>query len=268
MVQGNTIIENQHAGDILVSIITPCYNSSRHIEEMINSVLQQTFKHWELIIVDNGSSDNSIEIVQSFSLEDSRIKLKYSEKGAAIARQKGIEAAKGKYISFLDADDLWHKEKLHEQVNFMEKNDIKFCYHPYLYIDEVGNELGKIREAPEKISYKSQLKGNRIGCLSVMYLREAARDTKIPNLRKRNDAALWLKILKELDYGCRLNTNLAYYRVSDNSLSSGSKLDLLKYHFELYRISEKFSTIKSLYYVMWNIIVFIDIQLRMIKRNE
>lgn len=260
MVLDNNHLNVKASGNVLISIVTPAFNEEHHIEEMIQCVINQSFTDWELIIVDNRSTDNTISIVNKFIQSDSRIKLEMSEKGAAKARQKGIEIAVGKYIAFLDADDLWHKDKLNQQYKFMEESNVVFSYHPYAYIDELSNEIGVVRNVPAKITYESQLRGNRIGCLSVMYLKDSAANTAIPNLLKRNDAALWLRILKEVKVGHRLDLNLGFYRLSNNSLSSGSKLKLLKHHFKMYRESEKFSLFKSIYYVLWNMFVFLDIK--------
>lgn len=252
---------------VIVSVVMPCYNSERFIEESILSVLHQSFQDFELIIVDNGSSDKSLEIIEKYASQDSRISLFFSDNGAALARQKGIEVSSGKYIAFLDTDDLWHEDKLKYQTDFMEQHKLDFSYHPYTLLSDEGKQLNQVREVPERITYESQLKGNRIGCLTVMYRRDVTKDTAIPNLQKRNDSALWLKILKNVKEGKRLNKNLAYYRVSDESLSSGPKARLLKYHYRLYRESEKFSVLKSIYYVIWNIYVFIDISRNWLKKQ-
>ena len=248
----------------LVSIITPCYNSEKYISETIDSVVNQTYKHWELIIVDDISTDNSVEIIKKYSLKDSRIKYFILEEkgGASIARNKAIREATGTYIAFLDADDIWKPNKLEKQIQFMEKNNYDFTYHNYELIDESSNKFNKIRLAPKKITYRRALLGCSFGCLSVMYNSENIGKPQIKRLDKRNDDALWFKILKQTKNGYLLNENLALYRIGNNSISSGSKIKLLKYHFKLYRNSN-FSCISSCFFTFTNVVIYF-----WNKRNE
>lgn len=238
----------------LVSIITPSYNSSIFIKETINSVLAQSYQNWEMIIVDDVSSDNSIQVIEKFIVNDNRIKLIQLEKnsGAAVVRNKAIEIAEGKYIAFLDSDDLWLPEKLEKQIEFMEKNNSALSYSNYNLIDEEGNDLNIIKNPISKITYKEQLKENQIGCLTAIYDQEKLGKIYMPLIRKRQDYGLWLNILKKIDHADKIDEVLAIYRVRKNSISS-NKFEMLKYNFDLFNKHQKLSKLKSFYYLCWNI---------------
>ena len=242
----------------LVSIVTPCYNAEKYLEETIQSVIKQSYENWELIIVDDISTDRSIEIINSYVKNDSRIRCYSLEKkgGASIARNKAIMESKGKYIAFLDSDDVWKKDKLQKQVKFMEDNHIYFSYHNYELINEKSKTLNKLRIAPKSITYNRALLGCSIGCLSVMYNCEVIGKVQIKRLDKRNDDALWFKILKKAKKGYLLNENLAFYRIGNNSISSGNKAKLLKYHYLLYRHAQEYTILCSLFFTCTNIIIY------------
>jgi len=240
----------------LVSIITPSYNSSRFISQTVESVLSQTYKNWEMIIVDDLSPDNSNEIIEEYIKKDSQIKLIKLEKnsGPAVARNRAIEEAKGRFIAFLDADDLWHPEKLEKQISFMKKNNYELSYTSYATMDESGEALTTIMKAKSKLNYQDLLKSNKIGCLSAIY--DTAKIGKIymPLIKKRQDYGLWLRVLKKVDYAYGMGEVLGTYRIMSYSVSS-NKIDLLKYNYALFREHEKFSVLKSLYYLGWNIYI-------------
>lgn len=242
----------------LVSIVTPSFNASEFIEETIQSVLNQTYQNWEMIIVDDISTDDTVKIIDKYCMIDDRIHLfVLNEKGgASLARNKAIREAKGKYIAFLDADDVWKPTKLEKQVKFMQENDCAFSYHNYDLIDENSKSLHIRRIAPSSINLKRALIGCSIGCLSAMYDANKIGLIQIKRIDKRNDDALWFKILEKCDKGILLDEVLALYRVSNNSLSSGSKIKLLKYHYRLYRINMQFNPIKSIFYTMTNVLVY------------
>ena len=242
----------------LISIVTPTYNGENFIAETIKSVQAQTYEHWEMLIVDDLSTDNTVEIVKAFAAQDARIKffILPEKGGASLARNKAIREAKGDYIAFLDADDLWKPEKLEKQLAFMKEAQVAFCYHHYSLIDEAGQALHIRRIAPEKLSFHRALLGCSIGCLSVMYHAKAVGLIQIERLDKRNDDALWLKILEKCQWGRLLDEDLAYYRIVERSLSSGSKVKLLKYHYRLYRNIMNYHAIKSLYYTICNVFVY------------
>lgn len=238
----------------LVSVITPIYNGEKTIEKTIKSVLEQTYNKFEMIIVDDLSSDNTVNIIKKYQKKDKRIKLFILNKkgGASGARNFALKKATGKYIAFLDGDDLWKKNKLEKQVNFMEDNDIYFSYTDYSYIDSEGNNLNQYRKCPKKISYFRMLLGDSVGCLTVMYNKDKVGKIKIPDLKKRNDYALWCVILKKVKVGYKYNEILSIYRKSSESLSSGKKYKLLKYHYRMHREVNKLNVVCSLFFTITN----------------
>lgn len=239
----------------LLSIITPLYNSENYIEETIKSVQSQTYTDWEMIIIDDCSSDNGVRIVENYMKSDEKIKLIQLKEnsGGAIARNTGIKEAKGEYIAFLDSDDLWHQEKLEKQIKFMEDNKFYFTYTWYEKISEKGELLNSIVKSKSKVDYKELLKSNQIGCLTAIYNQEKFGKIYMPNIKKRQDYAMWLEILKKIDYGYCLEENLGFYRVRENSVSS-NKLDLIKYNFNLFYKIQKLSLFKSIHYLGCNIL--------------
>jgi len=241
----------------LVSIIMPSYNSENFIAQTIESVLAQTYKNWELIISDDCSRDSSIEIIESYAKEDIRIHLITLEKnsGPAIARNIAIEKAQGKYIAFLDSDDIWISNKLEKQINFMENKQISFSFSSYQIINEDGKHLKTfyIKIKDSKINYFDLLKTNSIGCLTAVYNQKILGKIYIENVHKE-DYSLWLKILKKVDYAYGIQEPLAKYRIHKNSISA-NKLKASQYQWKIYRDIEKLSIIKSIYYFMhytWN----------------
>ncbi len=230
------------------------YNSENFIEVTIQSVQSQTYENWEMIIVDDVSKDRGPEIVERYIKKDKRIKLIKLEKnsGGAVARNRAIKEAKGKYIAFLDSDDLWHPEKLEKQIKFMEENNYDFTYTWYQKMDEEGNLLDEVVRSEDKVDYTRFLKSNQIGCLAGMYNAEKLGKIYMPLIRKRQDYALWLRVLKKVDYGYCLKENLAQYRIVNGSVSS-NKINLIKYNWKLFREIEKLSIFKSFYYLSWNI---------------
>ncbi|WBU90702.1 glycosyltransferase family 2 protein [Cellulophaga omnivescoria] len=238
-----------------VSIVTPVYNSEKFVSDCIQSVQDQTYENWEHILVDDCSSDLSASIIKEFAKTDSRViyvKLKKNS-GAGVSRNKAIELASGSYIAFLDSDDIWHKDKLGRQIEFMVKNKHNFSFSSYDVIDEKGNVLSKSKKVLNHVNYNRALFKNPIGCLTVIYNCDSLGKHYMPSIRKRQDYALWLKLLKITDaYG--LNLNLASYRIVNNSISS-NKLDLLKYEWKIYREEEKLSFIKSSFYLFTAVVL-------------
>lgn len=235
--------------DDLVSIITPVYNAERFVEETIKSVQSQTYANWEMILVDDLSDDNSEAIIKSMQEKDRRIKyIKLKENsGAAVARNTGIENSRGRYIAFLDSDDLWKCNKLEKQIDFMKVNNYGFTFTSYELMSEDGTRSNKIVKVPEKINYDGLLKNTIIGCLTVMIDRNIVGDFRMPLLRKGQDTATWLKILKtNCKYAYGMNENLANYRLVEGSISS-NKIGALKRTWNTYRNVEKLSLIKSCY---------------------
>jgi teichuronic acid biosynthesis glycosyltransferase TuaG len=236
----------------LVSIITPSYNSSKFIKDCIASVFSQTYKNWEMIIVDDCSKDNSKEIISELSTKDKRIKPIFLEKnvGAAEARNAAIRQSKGKYVAFLDSDDLWSPKKLEKQLSFMYENEIAFSYTNYQFMSENGADLSNIILAPEKMTYDSYLKNTIIGCLTVIIDREKSGEFEMPNIRSSHDMALWLLIMKRGFSAYGLDENLARYRIVSTS-NTASKWHAVNDVWKVYRQVEKLSFIYSAWCFVW-----------------
>ena len=235
-----------------VSIITPTYNCAHFIGETIESVINQTYQDWEMLIVDDCSKDNTEEIVKQYSQNDNRIKYIKIEQnsGAAMARNKAMELATGKYMAFLDSDDIWAKDKLDKQIKFMEENNYNITCTEYEQIDEVGQSLNKIIKVKKKVDYNGVLLTCPVGNSTVMYNVENLGKFEVPNIRKRNDDALWLQMLKKEKYIYGMDDVLMKYRIRSNSISS-NKIDLVKYHWYLYREIEKISIIRSIFHICY-----------------
>lgn len=232
----------------LVTVVTANYNAAKFVAETIDSVFAQTYRNWEMIIVDDCSSDNGAEIIETYLEKDGRIRLIRLEEngGPAVARNRAIEEAKGRYIAFLDSDDLWMPDKLEKQIAFMKEKSAVFSYGAYDLIDEEGNALGHF-EVPQKQNYSQLLKTCPIGCLTAIYDTRKLGKVAMPLIRKRQDYGLWLKLLKRTEYAYGLNETLAVYRVRKNSVSS-NKFKAARYQWKIYRDVEKMGRFKSLYY--------------------
>lgn len=221
----------------LVSIIMPSYNTAQYIRQSIQSVLAQTYLNWELIIVDDCSSDNTENVVSVF-LNDNRIKFLKNERnsGAAVSRNRALREARGKWIAFLDSDDLWEPEKLEKQIAFMEENNYKFTYTDYR-IRLNGELLPYVYTGPKKITAHKLKNYCYFSTITVMYDREYVGLVQIADIKKNNDYALWLKVIeKTLCY--RFPMCLSVYVKHDNSISSGSKIKLIRHHYILWRKAE------------------------------
>ncbi|MDD3416498.1 MAG: glycosyltransferase family 2 protein [Lachnospiraceae bacterium] len=237
----------------LVSIITPSFNTGKFIGETIGSVLNQSYKNWEMIIVDDCSTDDSIEVVRSF--RDERIKLiaNQTNSGAALSRNLAIKEAKGKWIAFLDSDDLWDPNKLEKQVNFMKKNNYYFSYTNYIEIDENTRPNGKSITGPKVITARTLNNFCYQGCLTVMYNRENIGLIQIKDLPKNNDYALWLKVIEKAD--CYLlPESLASYRKRQGSISNHSYYKLIKHHYYLWKYGEDKNTFSATVFTVRNLI--------------
>ncbi|MEA1880684.1 MAG: glycosyltransferase family 2 protein [Campylobacterota bacterium] len=235
---------------LLVSIITPSYNAQDFLQPCIDSVLSQTYRNWELIIVDDCSSDNSQKIIEMYAKKDSRIKPIFLQQnvGAAMARNHAITAAKGEYIAFLDSDDTWLPHKLEKQLTFMQKENLAFSYASYYTMSETGQETGKFI-VPENISYESILRTCSIGCLTAIYDVNKLGKTYMIDASKGEDLALWLNIMKRIKVTQGIQEPLAHYRIQSNSLSS-NKLNAAKAQWYVYRKAEDLGILKSSYYML------------------
>ena len=238
--------------DGLVSVIMPLYNCAAFITDTIHSLQSQTYENWELVAVDDCSTDNTAEIVQALAAEDPRIRYFCLEKnsGAAVARTVSMENADGEYMAFLDSDDLWHPEKLKRQLAFMQEHDYAFSCTSYAQINEQGEPLGKIKRCIPKTNYNRLLLDNPVGNSTVMYSVKKMGKFTVPNIRKRNDYALWLKMLKKEQYVYGLPEVLMYYRVCSNSISS-NKFKLIKYNWIVYRELEHLNVFRSAFHVAY-----------------
>lgn len=236
--------------ETLVSIITACYNSSFSISKTIESVLSQTYSNWEMLIVDDCSTDNSLLIIQSYCKKDSRIRYLKTDKPSgspALPRNIGIEHAIGEYIAFLDSDDIWLPNKLQEQYDFLEQNNYSFIYSNYEKISWDGKRAGRIIKLRNSSSYWDILESCSIPCLTVLLKRELVGHIRFKPMPKE-DYGFWLEILRK---GCiAYNTDKvhALYRESSNSRSS-NKLAMFKNQWKILRNIEKVKKIPALYFM-------------------
>jgi len=233
-----------------VSIIVPMYNAEKFIGKTIESVLSQTYENWEMLIMNDVSTDNSLAVVSEFAKKDDRIKVVNTKKNMGVVKGRNylIDLASGKYIAFLDADDYWHSEKLEKQVQFMEEKNAGISCTEYTRVRENGEKINEVVIKSE-ISYTDMLKNNYLGCLTVMYDVEKVGKRYFKELEKNEDYVLWLEIVKDVKIIYGLKENLAYYRVLDNSRSS-NKVKTAKVRWEIYRKVEKLSLLKSIYYFL------------------
>ena len=231
----------------------PSYNTARFIGESIASVFAQTYTNWELLIVDDCSTDNTDEIIAQFN--DPRITYVKNEKnsGAAVSRNRALALAKGKWIAFLDSDDLWAPQKLEKQLKFMAENGFAFSYTCYEEVDENGSPTGTLVGGPKRITKTGMFNYCWPGCLTVMYNREVVGDIQIADIRKNNDYAIWLKACRKAD--CYLlSETLASYRKRGGSISNHSYVALIKWHYKLYREAECLNPVSSLWITMRNLL--------------
>jgi glycosyltransferase involved in cell wall biosynthesis len=247
-------IQEKHKSEDLVSIIMPAYNCSEYIGITIDSVIAQTYKNWEIIIIDDCSSDNTEEVVKEYISKDPRIiyhKLDENS-GAAVARNRAIDLAEGKYMAFLDSDDVWFPEKLTKQISCMKEYGYNFTCTSYTKIDENGNYLNRTIRAQSKRDYNGVLK-TCPGNSTVIYDAESLGKFKIPNIKKRNDYVMWLQVIKKEKYLYGLVEPLSSHRIRTNAISS-NKSSLVSYHWKVYREIEKLSIMESSYLVLYWII--------------
>ncbi|MEG1410455.1 MAG: glycosyltransferase family 2 protein [Terrisporobacter sp.] len=234
--------------EYLVSIITPVYNSAEFIEETIISVQNQTYANWELLLIDDCSKDDSAAIIEKYRVKDDRIKYIKMEKnsGAAVTRNFGLKTSKGRFIAFVDSDDLWESDKLEKQVTYMLKENIGFTFTSYRYMKEDGSKTNKVAKAPFKINYEGLLKNTIIGCSTVLIDKYIVGEFEMPLVRRGQDTATWLKILRKEKYAYGIEEPLVNYRLVGGSISS-NKMVALKRTWNTYRNVENLSIAKSAY---------------------
>ncbi|AIQ25715.1 glycosyl transferase [Paenibacillus sp. FSL H7-0737] len=238
----------------LVSIVIPAYNCGDFIGITLNSIIKQTYYNWEAIVIDDCSRDNTAEIVGSFITIEDRIRYYKldTNSGAAVARNMGIDLAKGKFIAFLDSDDVWVPEKLSKQIEFMKQNSYNFTCTSYDKIDELGKYLNRTIQAKAKSNYDGILKRNP-GNSTVIYNADILGKFKIPDIKKRNDYVMWLQVIKKAEYIYGLEEALGSHRIRSGALSE-NKNSLVGYHWKVYREIENLSFIKSLYLISYWVI--------------
>ncbi len=235
-----------------VSIVVPVYNAQSCIADTIMSVLEQTYTDYELLLIDDGSDDRSCDIINEYTCEKVRLLSNEEGKGAAGARNTGIKAASGRYIAFIDADDLWLKDKLMKQTEFMKNRNAAFSFTGYEFADERGNGLGRIVRVPEEITYKEALKNTTIFTSTVMFDMNVLKkeDILMPHV-KSEDTATWWQVLKKGYRAYGLDESLTLYRRMGSSLSS-NKLEAIRRIWNLYRKTEKLGLLTSLYcFIFW-----------------
>lgn len=238
----------------LVSIIMPSWNTARFIGESIECVIGQTYQQWELIIVDDFSTDETDQIVDRY-LSDNRIKYFKNDKnsGAAISRNRALREAKGEWIAFLDSDDLWTSEKLEKQIRFMRENGYYFSYHESTKIDEAGESLHIRVSGPKCVNRRMIYNYDYIGQLTMMYSAEYFGLIQIKDIKKNNDYAIRLKLFKKPDTKCYLlKENLAKYRVRKKSISHDKITRKIKSHFVLFHYCDDKPAVQALWYSCWN----------------
>lgn len=231
-----------------VSVIMPLYNSSAFMDESIRSVLDQSFADLELILVDDCSTDDSLAGARALAAQDDRIAVVAlpDNQGGGAARNAGIAAARGRYIAFLDSDDIWESEKLAVQLAAMEERKASFSYTDYRMATGEGDQ-GKTISSPDRVDYRTLLRNNVIGCSTVIYDRKVLGTRLFPLIRKRQDFGLWLSILRDIDFAWRCGPALTRYRIRQNSVSS-NKLQAAAYTWKVYRELEALPLSASLYY--------------------
>lgn len=233
----------------LVSVIMPCYNMEKYISDSIVSVQRQTYPHWELLIVDDASTDGTVAVIESHCQQDDRIHFtaKTQHSGIADSRNLCIKMAQGHYLAFLDADDVWLPTKLEAQVRFMLEREVGFSYSSYDCIDENGQLLNKTVQAMDDLNYEAYLRNTIIGCSTVMVNTNVVGKVVVPNFRTSEDTATWLDILKQGHLAYAIDKSLVSYRIRRKSASSNK----LKASFDLWRVyrrHEKLPFFKALCY--------------------
>ena len=236
-------------GQPLVSVIMPCYNMERYIADTILSVQGQTYTHWELLIVDDASTDGTAEVVKRFCDQDPRIRffVKPSHSGIADSRNQCLQQATGRYLAFLDADDLWHPDKLEQQLAFVQERQAALCYSAYDLVDENGKSLGKTIHTAGDLDYTTYLKNTIIGCSTVMVDKELTGLVTVPEFRTSEDTATWLDLMKKGFKACALEQALTSYRIRAHSASS-NKLKAASDLWKVYRQHEKLPFFKAVAY--------------------
>lgn len=252
----------------LVSIVMPSYNTAEYIGASIRSVLSQTYQNWELLIVDDCSTDNTDAVVAGFA--DSRIRYLRNEKnsGAAVSRNYALREAKGRWIAFLDSDDLWAPEKLEKQVAFMLTHDYAFSYTQYEEIDDSGKKNGVFVTGPRKITQAGMFRYCWPGCLTVMYDAQRVGLIQIADIKKNNDYAMWLKVCRKADCYLLPKCLAQYRRGRAGSVSTHGYFTMIGWHYRLFHEAEGFGPLSSLWYTGWNMVFGFYKKKRYVKHQQ
>jgi len=238
----------------LVSIITPNYNCGRFIAQTVESVLAQTYPHWELLIQDDCSTDDSVAVAERYAARDPRIKIEVNPRncGAALTRNRALVRAQGRWIAFLDSDDLWMPRKLELQIAFMVCNGYAFTYHEYVEIDEADNELGVYVSGKKRVGRFGMYSCCWPGCLTVMYDAAKIGLLQIRDVKKNNDSAMWLKVIRKSDCFL-LKENLARYRRRRGSITPPGIVARILWHYPLFREAEQMNPFRATFWMLVNV---------------
>ena len=240
----------------LVSIITPSWNCGEFLEDTIKSIQVQTYTNWELLFQDDCSTDDTKERVLLFAAVDARIKYGCNSKnsGAAITRNNALRRAQGKWIAFLDSDDLWDPEKLERQIKFMQENGYKFSYTSYQEIDNSSKGTGVVIRGPKHVSKLGMYAFCWPGCLTVMYDRDAVGLIQIEDIKKNNDYAMWLKVCQRVDCYLLDEVLAKYRRGRVGSISTHGYSTMIRWHYKLWHEAMKMNVIASVFWTCINLV--------------
>lgn len=252
----------------MVSIITPSWNCAKFLGETVQSIQAQTYTNWELLYQDDCSTDDTKERVLRLAAEDARIKYECNlqNSGAAITRNNALRRAQGKWIAFLDSDDLWMPEKLEKQLSFMVEHDYHFSYTEYIEMDEDGKETGVLISGPKHINRGKMYDFCWPGCLTVMYDREYVGLLQVADIKKNNDYAMWLKVCHKADCHLLAEPLAKYRRGRMGSISTHGYITLMKWHYKLFHEANGNNVLYSFWLTAWNMVFGIYKKLVYVKK--
>ena len=255
-------------GNQLVSIIMPSYNCGQYVEDTIRSVQAQTYQNWEIIFMDDCSTDDTISRVLELREKDERIKLyqNHINSGAAVSRNNALRVSKGRWIAFLDSDDIWEPEKLEKQIKFMEENDYAFSYTGYQEIDSESQPTGVFVSGPKHVTKQGMYNFCWPGCLTVMYDTSKIGLIQIKDIKKNNDYAMWLKVCKKADCYLLDECLAKYRRGRAGSVSSHGILTMIGWHYKLWHKAEKKNALMAAYYTCLNLVCGFYKKLKFVKK--
>lgn len=251
----------------LVSIIMPSYNCGKYLEETVRSVQAQTYQEWEIIFVDDCSNDDTMRRIMTLKGGDERIKVfqNAQNSGAAVSRNTALRNAQGRWIAFLDSDDLWEPAKLEKQIKFMEEHGYAFSYTNYCEINEESEETGVLITGPKHITKAGMFAFCWPGCLTVMYDREKVGLIQIEDIKKNNDYAMWLKVCKKADCNLLDECLAKYRRGRSGSISTHGYKTLIKWHYKLFHEAEHMNPVSSAFMTGVNLVCGLYKKLKYVK---